>query len=67
MESVIVHYQWSSISETSSKTLGDEEVDVEIGQPASSVEVLNWKLSDCQKTQHTSQLSSSGVVSPVPV
>ena len=46
MESMIVHNDWSGISQTSSETLGDEEVDVEIGDPASYVEILNWKLSN---------------------
>lgn len=50
MEPMIVHHNWSCISQTSSKTLGDEKVDVEIGDPASGIEVLNWEFSDYQKT-----------------
>ena len=47
MESMIVHNNWSGISQTSSKTLRHEIVNVEIGQPASHVEILNWEFSDC--------------------
>ena len=46
MEFLIVHNDWSGISQTSSETLGDEIVDVEIGQPASNVEISNWEFSD---------------------
>jgi len=67
MESMIVHYDWSCISQTSSETLRDEEVNVEIGNPASCIEILNWQFSNHQKTQEASQLSSSSIVSPVPV
>jgi len=54
MEPMIVHYQWSSISQTSSETLRDEKVNVEIGDTTSNVEILNWKFSNHQKTQHAS-------------
>ena len=50
IEFLIVEYNWSSESKTSSESLGDEIVDVEIGQPASNIEVLNWELSNNSKT-----------------
>jgi hypothetical protein len=46
MEFLIVHNNWSSISQTSSETLGDKIVDVEIGDPASDVEIFNWEFSN---------------------
>ena len=46
MEPMIVHNDWSCISQTSSESLGDEEVDVEIGDPASRIEIFNWKFSN---------------------
>ena len=50
IEFLIVEYNWSSESKTSTKSLGDEIVDVEISQPASNIEVFNWELSNNGKT-----------------
>lgn len=44
--SVVVHHNWSSFSKTSSSSLNDKEEQVEIYNACSSVETLDWKLSD---------------------
>ena len=67
MESVIVEYNWSLISKSSTNTLGDKEHHVCVSNPASNVEVLDWKLSDYSKSKQDSNLCFSGIVSPVPI
>ena len=59
--------QWSLISESSSKTFGNEEHHPEVGQPTSDIEVFNWEFSNDGDTKKASNLSSGGIVSPVPV
>jgi hypothetical protein len=46
VEVVVVHHQWSLISQTSSESLGNKEYKPGVGQPASNIKVLNWKLSN---------------------
>ena len=67
VELMVVHDNWSLVSETSSESLRNEEHQVEVRQPASDVEVLNWELSDSSQSNEDSKLTSGGVVSPVPV
>lgn len=67
VESVVVHHDWSSPSQTSAHTSGNEVNDPGISQPASDVEVLNWQFSNEEETKETSNLRSSSVVSPVKV
>ena len=67
VELVVVHDDRSLVSKTSAETLGDEEHQVEVGEPASDVEVLDWELSDDGQTDKDSKLASGGVVGPVPV
>jgi hypothetical protein len=43
---VIVQHQRSLVSETSSKPSGDEESEIEVGDPSSDVEVFDGKFSD---------------------
>ena len=59
--------EWSLVSQTSTKSLGHKEYNVEVGDPASDVEVLDWKLSDNQKAKEASNLGSRGVGGIVPV
>ena len=67
MESIIVEDNWSCESEPSSKPLWYEVVHIEVCNPASNIEVLNWKFSNNTKSKKASQLSSRGIVSPIPV
>mgnify|MGYP000023275364 FL=1 len=67
VELMVVHDNWSLVSETSSESLRNEEHQVEVRQPASDVEVLNWELSDSSQSNEDSKLTSGGVVGPVPV
>ena len=47
---VIEEDRSSSAHNTSSQSLGHEVYDVEVSNPASDVEVLDWKLSDSEKS-----------------
>lgn len=67
VESVVPHDNWSLESKTSSESLGDEEHEVGVRQPASNVEILDWEFSNNCETKKASQLSSSGIVGPIPV
>ena len=67
VELVVVENNWSLISQTSAESLGHEDDQVEISEPASDVEVLDWELSNDSQTKEASELSSGGVVSPVPI
>ena len=67
VDEVIVHGDWSLVSEASANTVTHEEVQVSPCEPASHIEVLNWKLSDSEQSQHASDLTSGGVVGPVEV
>lgn len=67
VESVIVEYDWSLVTKTSSNTFGHEEQEICVGDPASNIEALNWKFPDDSEAKKASYLSSSSVVSPVPV
>merc|ERR1719224_34283 len=64
---MVVENNWSLISQTSSKSLRDKDDQVEVSQPASNVEIFNRELSNHSQTKEASNLSSSSVVSPVPV
>lgn len=66
VESVVVEYDWSLVTQTSADTLGHEEQEVCVGNPASDIEVLNWEFPDDSEAKEASYLSSSSVVSPVP-
>ena len=67
VELMVVENNWSLVSQTSAESLGHEDDQVEVSEPASDVEVLDWKLSDDSQTKEASKLSSGGVVSPVPI
>ena len=63
VELVVVENNWSLVSQTSAESLGHEDDQVEVCEPASDVEVLDWELSNDGQTKETSELSSGGVVS----
>lgn len=67
VELMVVHNDWSFVSETSTSSSWHEEEQVSVWDPASNVEILNWKLSNNGKTQKASDLSSGSIVGPVPV
>ena len=49
VELMVVHYQRSLVSQTSSKTFGDKEDEPEVGEAGSNIEVFNWQLSNHTK------------------
>ena len=64
---VTVHDKGSLLEETSGIS-SDHEVDtVEVGDPASDVEILDGQLSNDHKSEGDSQLTSGGVVGPVEI
>ena len=67
VELMVVEDDWSLISQTSSESLRHKDDQVEVSQPASNIEILNRELSDDSQTKKASELSSGGVVSPVPI
>ena len=67
MELVVVHDEWSLVSQTSSETLAYEEYEPEVREPASDVEVLDWEFSNNGKSKKASELGTSSIISPVPV
>lgn len=64
---VVVHGDWPLEPESSSNAVTHEEVQVSPSDPASHIEVLNWKLSDGSKSEQDSDLTSGGIVGPVEV
>jgi len=64
---MVVENNRSLISQTSAESLRHKEDEVEVRQPASDIEILNWELSDYGQTKEASELSSGGVIGPVPV
>lgn len=67
VELMVVENNWSLISQTSSESLRYKDDEVEVSQPASNIEIFNREFSnDCQ-TKEASNLTSGGVISPVPV
>jgi len=66
-ESVVVEHDWSEVGKTSASSISDEEEKVGVHDGRSSVETLNWKLSDQSHSHKDSQGSSGGVASVVPV
>ena len=67
MKCMIVKHYGSGRAQASAKTAQHKVHYPGICQPASHVEVLYWELSNEQKTQKTSQLSTRCVISPVKV
>ena len=67
VELVVVENNRSLVSQTSAEALRHKNDEIEVSQPASNVEILNWEFSDDGQTKKASELSSGGVISPVPV
>ena len=67
VELMVVGYKGSLESKTSSESLGNEEHQVGVSNPASNVEVLNRQLSNHRDSKQASELSSGCIAGPVPV
>ena len=64
---MVIENNWSLISQTSAESLRHKDDKVEVSQPASDIEILNWEFSDDSQSKEASELTSGGVVGPVPV
>ena len=67
VELTVVSHQGSLVPQTSAQATADEEHHPHVGEDASSVERLDWQLTDDGQAEQASQLSSGGVVGPVKV
>ena len=67
VETLVVAHHWSLISEATADSLGPEEDNPAVDEPASGVEVLDWELSDDQEAEEAADLGAGGVASPVVV
>ena len=67
VQCVIVQHNWSVALQPTADTSDDEVHDVEVGDPASSIKVLDRQLTDCPQTKSDSNLGTGGVVSIVEV
>ena len=66
-EGVAVEHNWFLLSESSSDTFTNEEDHVDISNPASSVETLNWEFSNHSESEDESKSCSVAVACIVPV
>jgi len=62
---VIVEHQGSVASETASSTSDDVVHNPEVGESGTSIEVLDWELSDGEESKDDTALSSSGVAGEI--
>ena len=67
VEALVVRHHWPLVSEATADTLGPEEHNPSVDEPASGVEVLNRKLSDDQKAEKAPHLGAGSIASPVVV
>ena len=67
VEGVIVHDNWAVVLHALAETSDDEVHDVEVGNPAARVEILDGQLTDQPETKPDSELSTTSVVSIVEV
>jgi len=67
MEWMIVQNQWTVVSETTTTSSDDVVDDPGIGKSATSIEVLDWELTNAEKSEGYSKLGSAGVVGEVEV
>jgi len=67
VEGVIVHDNGSVVSETSANTSDHEPGAPDVSEAASSVEILDWELTDNSETEDNTDLSTGSVTSPVEV
>ena len=64
---MIIHHDWTVMQQTTAKTSDDEVHAVEVCNPTTGIEILDWKLTDYKESKCNSNLRSGCVVSEVPV
>lgn len=67
VEIVAKEYNWTVSFKTTANTSNNEPHAVAISNYTSSIEILDWELTDNQKTKSTTDLSASSVAGPVKV
>ena len=67
VEGVVIQHQWTVVSETTARASDDVVNDPEVGESATSIEVLDWELTNGEETKNNSELGSGGVVGEVEV
>lgn len=67
VEGVIPHHNWTVVSQTTTSTSNNVVHDPGVGKSNTSVEVLDWKLTNGEESESNSELSSGSVVSEVEV
>ena len=67
MHLVVVHHDGAVVQQTSAETSDHEIHTVEVGDPATGVEVLDRQLTDHEQAEGNSHLRPGGVVSVVEV
>ena len=64
---MIIENNWAIVKETTATSSAAVVDDPCVGESASGVEVLDWKLTDSEETKSNSKLSFGGVVSEVEI
>ena len=64
---MVVQDERSSEGKTTADTSDDEEADIEVCNPTSNSETLDWEFTNDSKSKDDTSLSSGGVVGPVEV
>lgn len=67
MDWVIIENDWTIVKKTTATSSAAVVNNPSVGKSTSSVEVLDWKLTDCEESKSNSELSSSSVVCEVEV
>lgn len=67
VESVIVQADGAVVTKTLTESSHDKVGDPDVGKTATSIEILDWELTNKGKTEEATDLGTSGVVGPVEV